>query len=249
MSELDETAPDGDTTMTTDTHSSAQAAAAIVDDYFSTPLRALHDLIEPFATAVADAAAAGPLTTTRIDALVGLYARTALDLVDIPVYGTGFAAAVDLLADARLHLSWWLGEDRRRFVPALEDFSKKTVDYSTLEWYRMPMSTGAPYVAGPYVDYLCSDDYMITIALAAQVDGARIGIAGFDILVSAIDRDLTPRFSSLDAEVTVVNSMGRIVISTDNRLTPGDALRGTRLAGLPRTTCPAVGLAVIVEPR
>ncbi len=83
---------------------------------------------------------------------------------------------------------------------ASQSLNKENIDYSALEWYRVPMTTGEPHVAGPYVDYLCSDEYTITIAVPADVDGERIGVAGLDLLVSAVERDLTHRFAALGSE-------------------------------------------------
>lgn len=232
--------------MNTATDTATQAAAAIVEDYFAAPVRALVDWVGPFATQVAEARATGPLTRSKIDALVRPHALKTLDLRGVPVYGAGFIAAIDLLADAHSHLAWWQGDDRRQLVLASQSLNKENIDYSALEWYRVPMTTGEPHVAGPYVDYLCSDEYTITIAVPADVDGERIGVAGLDLLVSAVERDLTHRFAALGSEVTLTNGVGRVVVSTDPRWATGDSVRGSGLADLPRVACPTVALDVIV---
>jgi len=233
--------------MSTDTTTAIEAAATIVRDYFSSPIRALLGWVTPLAEQVAAAERSGPLTRAKIDALVRPYALETLDLPGVPVYGAGFIAAIDLLADAHSHLAWWQGEDRRQLVLASQSVNKENIDYSALEWYRVPMSTGNPHVAGPYVDYLCSDEYTITIAAPAEVDGTRIGVAGLDLLVAAVERELTPRFAALGHEVTLTNGVGRVVVSTDPRCATGDSVRGSRLASLPRVACEGVALDVIVE--
>ncbi|PKQ33137.1 MAG: hypothetical protein CVT61_17775 [Actinobacteria bacterium HGW-Actinobacteria-11] len=234
--------------MNTATDTAIQAAAAIVEDYFTAPVRTLLDWVDPFAAQVSEARATGPLTRSKIDTLVEPHALTTLALQERPVYGAGFIAAIDLLTDAHSHLAWWQGEDRRQLVLASQSLNKENIDYSALEWFRVPMATGEPHVAGPYVDYLCSDEYTITIAVPAEVDGARIGVAGLDLLVSAVEQDLTPRFAALGCEVTLTNGVGRVVVSTDPRWATGDSVRGSGLAALPRVGCEGVALDVIVEP-
>ena len=222
-------------------------AAAIVEEYFSAPRRSLLDWVGPFAEQVTEAKRSGPLTSARIDALVEPHALSTLSLTDAPIYGAGFIAAIDLPSDARSHLAWWQGEERRHLVLAAQSLNKENIDYSALEWYRIPMATGRPHFAGPYVDYLCSDEYTITIAAPAEIDGERIGVAGLDMLVSAVERDLLPRFATLGHPVTVSNGIGRVVVSTDPRCATGDAVRGTRWAGLPRVSCSGVALDVIID--
>ncbi|PRA80420.1 cache domain-containing protein [Microbacterium sp. MYb66] len=234
--------------MNTATDTAIQAAASIVEDYFSAPVRALVDWVEPFAAQASEAKSSGPLTRSKVDALVKPHALATLGLRGVPVYGAGFIAAIDLLSDAHGHLSWWQGEDRRQLVLASQSVNKENIDYSALEWYRVPMATGEPHVAGPYVDYLCSDEYTITIAVPAEVDGLRIGVAGLDLLVAAVERDLTPRFAALGREVTLTNGVGRVVVSTDPRWATGDSVRGSGLADLPRVACEGVALDVIVDP-
>ncbi|UWF78324.1 MULTISPECIES: cache domain-containing protein [Microbacterium] len=233
--------------MSRTTTAPASAAAEIVTRYFGSPIRMLSGWVEPFAERVAELQRTGPLTRAKIDDLVEPYALRTLDLEDVPVYGAGFIAAIDLLADAHSHLAWWQGEDRRQLVLASQSVNKEHIDYSELEWYRVPMATGAPHVAGPYVDYLCSDEYTITIAVPATVDGTRIGVAGLDLLVSEVERELTPRFAALGQQVTLTNGVGRVVVSTDPRCATGDSVRGSRLADLPRIHCAGVALDVIVE--
>ncbi|WP_435744212.1 cache domain-containing protein [Microbacterium sp. PMB16] len=232
--------------MKTGTDMATRNAVTIVEEYFAAPIRSLRDWVSPFAEQVAEARRAGPLTSAGLDALVEPHALTMLGLGAVPVYGAGFIAAIDLLADAHSHLAWWQGEDRRQLVLAAQSVNKENIDYSALEWFRVPMATGEPHVAGPYVDYLCSDDYTMTIAVPAAVDGERIGVAGLDLLVASVERELTPRLAGLGSEVTLTNSVGRVVVSTDPRCAPGDSVRGSRLADLPRVACAGVTLDVIV---
>ncbi|WP_309129654.1 cache domain-containing protein [Microbacterium sp.] len=233
--------------MSTRTPTTPAAAAKIVEEYFGDPIRMLLSWIEPVSHELATALQDGALTRAKLDSLVEPYALRTLDLEDVPVYGAGFIAAIDVLSDAHSHLAWWQGAERRQLVLASQSVNKEHIDYSELEWYRVPMSTGEPHVAGPYVDYLCSDEYTITIAVPAIADGTHLGVAGLDLLVSEVERELTPRFAALGQQVTLTNGVGRVVVSTDPRCATGDSVRGSRLADLPRISCAGVALDVIVE--
>lgn len=233
--------------MTIDTTVAHTAATRIVEEYFGAPIRMLLGWVNPCAEQLSGILREGPLTRAKLDAIVEPYAAQTLGLHDVPVYGAGFIAAIDLLADAHSHLAWWQGDDHRKLVLASQSVNKEYIDYSELEWYRVPMSTGSPHVAGPHVDYLCSDEYTITIAVPAEAHGARLGVAGLDLLVSDVERELTPRFTALGQQVTLTNGMGRVVVSTDPRCATGDSVRGSRLAELPRVSCDGVALDLIIE--
>lgn len=232
--------------MTTGMDRAIREATGIVEEYFSGPTQSLLHWVGPFSERLAEDRRSGNLTSARIDALVKPRALDTLERTEAPVYGAGFIAAIDLPSDARSHLAWWQGDDRRQLVLAAQSLNKENIDYSALEWYRIPMATGRPHLAGPYVDYLCSDEYTITIAVPAEIDGERIGVAGLDMLVAEVERDLLPRFVALDHDVTVTNNIGRVVLSTDPHCASGDAVRGSRWADHPRHPCASVPLDVIV---
>lgn len=234
--------------MTTATSTSTTArAAAIVSHYFSAPIASLEATALLLGTELAASGNLGPLSSQQIDALVEPHALATVALPDVHIYGAGFIAAVGLLTDERNHLSWWQGDDPKRLLLAAQSVNKEHIDYSELEWFRVPMETGRGHVAGPYVDYLCSDEYTITIAAPVHIDGTFVGVAGLDLLIDSVERQLLPKLAELGEKVTIVNSVGRVVISTDARHATGDAVRGGALAELARTACEGVALEIIAE--
>ncbi|MGM1028735.1 MAG: cache domain-containing protein [Actinomycetota bacterium] len=220
---------------------------AIVTEYFGRAIAALESWKAEFAEELRLALARGPVSTDALDALVAPYARRTF-AVDLPVYGAGFIAALDSLADARSHLAWWQGADRSQLVLAAQSVTKQHIDYSELEWYRVPQQTGEAHVAGPYVDYLCSDEYTITIASPVLLDGVFMGVAGLDLLIDQVERDLTPRLARLGGDISVVNGIGRVLLSTSSRRETGDSIRGTARDGLACYPCPGMALEVMQGP-
>ncbi|WOF23242.1 cache domain-containing protein [Microbacterium betulae] len=230
-----------------DTGTAVDHAASIVESYFRAPVTALVDTAEVLSADLGGTRGASPLTASSLDGLVRPHAMSLLALPGVAAYGAGFIAALDLVDGARGHLAWWQGSARTRLVLASQPLGKERIDYSDMEWFRVPLRTGAPHVAGPYVDYLCSDEYTVTIsAPVTTTGGVFAGVAALDILVDSIERDLTPRLEQIGRPVTLVNGVGRVVVSTDHRSAAGDSVRGSRLAALPRTACGDVALDVIV---
>jgi hypothetical protein len=219
--------------------------AAIVTDYFGRAIAELATWQSRLADELRDARSSGPMTTDVLDGLVAPYAYRAFDAVDLPVYGAGFIAAVDSLSDARSHLAWWQGAHRTQLVLAAQSINKQHIDYSELEWYRVPLETGAAHVAGPYVDYLCSDEYTITVAAPVVLDDAFVGVAGLDLLIDQVERDLTPRLAALGDDISIVNGVGRVLLSTSPRRETGDSIRREALDALRRFPCPGMALEVV----
>lgn len=129
--------------------------------------------------------------------------------------GAGFVAAPGILADAQWYLSWWQGEDREQ----LDSTRYVSVDYTSNEWFRVPAETGAPHIAGPYVDYLCTRENALTIAVPASNDHGFVGVVGADILVRDFEAAILHAFQGTEA--VLINGERRLVVSADPTLAPG----------------------------
>ncbi|QKJ20875.1 PDC sensor domain-containing protein [Microbacterium hominis] len=228
---------------TTATRSASEVAAhvaATIDDIFAT-IDGWRALVEEQWTrdAAPSAASLDPLVARFAVPAVG--GRTLLT-------GAGFVAAPGTLADAEWHLAWWLagvaGAAPRRLATIDDPRHEQFRDYTTLEWWRIPALTGARHLTGPYVDYVCTDDYTVTITTPVVVDGEMVGLVGADALVDRLERELLPVLRGGRAPATLVNSSGRVVTSTDARREPGSLLRGD---GIPEAVR-AVDAAPVILP-
>ena len=221
-------------------------AVGVVTSFFGAALEAVESWRHELAADLAAAGGAGHLTVAQADGLVEPYARTCFSVPGLPVYGAGFVAARGLLVDANNHLAWWQGSQQSQLTLATQAIDKEHIDYSGLEWYRVPMTTGAAHIAGPYVDYLCSDEYTVTAAVPVYLDGEFAGVAGLDLLVDGIERQLVPLLEDEEVDFTIVNGLDRVVLSTDPRRATGDSLRSDpTLLDLRRFPCPDLPLAVL----
>ncbi|MGV8970124.1 MAG: cache domain-containing protein [Microbacteriaceae bacterium] len=178
----------------------------------------------------------GSMNTTHVDALVESLVVPHLSAPNALIIGAGFVASPGLLADSEWHLAWWLGHSNTfrmgtadpsiRRLYAVEDSAADNFrDYTTLEWWRVPASTRSPHITGPYVDYLCTDDYTLTLTVPVLIGDRLIGVTGADIYVNDIERLLLPHVRAIGRTATVVNSSGRVVVSTDSQRPTGSLLR------------------------
>lgn len=196
----------------------------------------------------------GVLSSADVDELVEQLVTAQLGRDDALIIGAGFVATPGFLSDTDWHLAWWLGRSNtfglgnadpsvRRLAatedPAAEDFR----DYTELEWWRVPTTTGAPHITGPYVDYLCTDDYTLTLTMPVRGGGRMIGLAGADLYVNDIERALLPFVRSIGQPATILNASGRVVVSTDPHRATGSVLRQPHADGIP---CGATSLVLVL---
>jgi hypothetical protein len=158
---------------------------------------------------------------------VGLLARE-----DGLLVGAGYVAAPGTLADAPYWLEWWTVpgvEDEPATPepldvvvdPAAEDFR----DYTTLPWFAVPRDSGDRHVTGPYVDYLCTDEYTLTFTVPVVAGGRFAGVVGADVYVRHVELRTLAQIEALPGSVTLVNSVGRVLVSNDDSLDSGALVR------------------------
>lgn len=201
----------------------AAEAVRLVDAFFDAPVAALRTAVATFAVELDWMLERGDISVSRLDELVEPYSERLRELDAVEVFGAGFVAARGLFGDAAGHLSWWQGRPCRKLLLAAE--SKDHIDYTSLEWFRRPATTGEPHIAGPYVDYLCNDEHTLTHAVPVVLERGFAGVMALDVLVATAERDLLPRLIALDDELTVVNRAGRVLLSTGLDLATGDTVR------------------------
>jgi hypothetical protein len=175
------------------------------------------------------------------------------------IIGAGFVARPGFIPDAPWHLAWWLGHantfgvagpakpELRRLVAVEDEHSENFRDYTTLEWWRVPASTHERHITGPYVDYLCTDDYTLTLTMPAFHDGAMIGVVGADLYVSDIERALLPAVRGAGRRAALVNASGRVVVASDSSRPTGSLIRRETWDQHDRVVPCANGLALLID--
>lgn len=202
-------------------------------------------------------AADGAISAAALDSVVADLVIPTLATPGALIIGAGCVAAPGFLVDTEWHLAWWLGHSNTfgtgsadpsvRRLEADEDPSSENFrDYTALEWWRVPARTVSPHITGPYVDYLCTDDYTLTLTVPLLHEGTMVGIVGADLYVNEIERLLLPRLRGVRGPATVVNSAGRVVVSTDPHRATGSLLRSDGVSHAEGTPCGETGLSLLV---
>lgn len=90
--------------------------------------------------------------------------------------------------------------------------------YRGFDWYTLPRSLGQSTVVGPYVDYLCGDEYTLTVSvpsLPSFNDDPFTGVFVADLAVGTIERVLLPALANTSTPLVIAHTDGRILTSTD----------------------------------
>lgn len=200
---------------------------AVLDVLMSISDEALT-LVEQVATTVRTVFTADP--TPRAADLGGVerVVAPALSRPDSRVHGAGFVAGADVLAGSEWWLEWFLraadGAPQRLIAEAKQGV-ENFYDYAAQPWYTVPQQTGRAHVTGPYVDYLCTDDYTLTYTIPVHHDGMFVGVAGADVRVFTVESEVLPALRAVGRHLAVVNAHGRIVTSNSGRFVSGTMLR------------------------
>ena len=180
--------------------------------------------LERVRSEVAALFSAGPVTSTALR--TRLESGTLEFLRNPDLVGGGFVVTPGVLSDRRLYLAWWQGEERDFLGAADAPATGEAIDYTRQPWYRTPERTGELTLVGPYVDFVCTDEYVMTATVPVYVEGRMVGVAGADTLVETLETMLLPGLR--EAGATLVNGQGKAVVSADPQLATGDPLTGAR---------------------
>jgi hypothetical protein len=172
----------------------------------------------------------GGTTATDLDRL----SPQVVELLDGLVVGAGFIAAPRLLADQQFGFEWWTnapsGTPTQLFI-SLDPSSEYFLDYTRQSWFTVPRDTGRRHITGPYVDYLCTDEYTLTFTLPVrgETGSGFAGVVGADVFVREFEHATLPRLHALAvdrrARAALVNAQGRVIVSTSARQATGSLVR------------------------
>ncbi|WP_022889250.1 cache domain-containing protein [Agromyces italicus] len=242
----------------------AQPAAEAVADLFARVFDRLAQWRSPIEQAIAPAirsladpaAVTGEVRPADLDQVVAGLVLPRLTEPDPLLVGAGFIADGEIVRGRDVHFAWWLGalddnpvlgstDTPTRLDLSTRGYTEYLRDFRALEWYRIPATTRHAHVTGPYVDHLCTCDYILTLTMPVHApDGERmVGVVGADISVRRLEQELLPRFLAVAAPLALVNADGRVVLSTDPELQVGQLADASAATSL---ECPGTPFRVLV---
>ncbi|MEV0380416.1 cache domain-containing protein [Nonomuraea sp. NPDC050643] len=145
------------------------------------------------------------------------------------VAGAGFIAAPGLLADAPWYLEWWQDDPSGTPVQLLRDLDpagSAFYDYTHWEWYTGPYEGAERTICGPYVDYLCTDEYSLTLSVPVPAGGSFAGVAAADVFVRRFEEAVGPALRGVPVPAFVISAAGRVVASNTAKWIGGSVFRG-----------------------
>ncbi|MEV0614155.1 cache domain-containing protein [Nonomuraea sp. NPDC050404] len=163
------------------------------------------------------------------------------------VAGIGFIAAPGLLVDAPWYLEWWQDDPSGRPVQLLRDLDpagSAFYDYTHWEWYAGPCEGAERTICGPYVDYLCTDEYSLTLSVPVTAGGVFAGVAAADVFVRRFEGAVVPVLREVPAPAFVISAAGRVVASSTAKWIGGSVFRGED--GFEAHPCGELPLSLVV---
>lgn len=151
------------------------------------------------------------------------------------VVGAGYVSAPGVLADRDYWLQWWADYDiprtgrPQRLRVELDPSGELFRDYTELPWFAVPAASGERHVTGPYVDYLCSDEYTLTFTVPVHAGDRFAGVVGADVHAQDVERLATPMLARLDEPAALLNTANRVLAAAGSGLVAGDLVRGPAL--------------------
>ncbi|GGN62439.1 hypothetical protein GCM10010112_20580 [Actinoplanes lobatus] len=215
-------------TITNETTALAERVTALAESAFATAdglRRRAEDLFTGGRPTSADLAVLRPWVTEALGGLIN-----GAGVITVP------------LADGRPGLEWWMGSPERRSQLALDldPASDTFVDVGRQPWYSVPRATGRRHVTGPYVDYVCAEQYALTFTVPVTDHGTFAGIAGADVFVGDFERALRPALRAVGTPVALVNTHGRVVAGSTAHHLAGSLIRDAHIRTALLTALPAV---------
>jgi hypothetical protein len=168
-----------------------------------------------------------PVSAAALTELVEPLAASTL--ASHPVVGAGFVVNPGSLTDRDLYLAWWQGEEQQPLAERGVPIGHHVFDYTRHEWFRTPLLTGARHVTGPYVDYVCTDEYVLTATVPVLVGGRMVGVAGADTRLETFEQLMRQPLRGA-GDVVLVNTHDRCVVAADPLLRSGQKVDPTAYA-------------------
>lgn len=245
--------------MTTSEHAApVEAVAAAVGEVFARVFDQLAAWRAPIEELIARATIGGEVRPTELDQAVAELVIPRLVEADALLVGAGFIADGEIVRGREVHFAWWLGplddnpvlgstDGPTRLDLSTRGYTEYLRDFRSLEWYRIPATTRHAHVTGPFVDHLCTCDYILTLTMPVHGAGGErmVGVVGADVAVRRLERELLARFLEVETPLALVNADGRVVVSTEPALQVGqlaDATAATSVA------CPGTPFRIVVDP-
>ncbi|MCG2623262.1 cache domain-containing protein [Arthrobacter sp. I2-34] len=145
------------------------------------------------------------------------------------VVGAGVIFSISSIQDAEGVLEWWFKNDDNAIEKLDFDLAPEGnsfYDYEQLPWFSIAARTGQQTIAGPYVDYLGFNEYIMTCTVPSYVRGNFIGVTGCDLRVRDLEQVFIPMIRSVPGDAAILNgNENRVVLGNSGRFLVGERIK------------------------
>jgi hypothetical protein len=166
--------------------------------------------------------------------------------------GAGIVSIHPTVTTRARSLMWWVA---RRIngqcepVPLDADLTELGTYQSGLEeieWYRVPAATRRRHMTGPFVDYMCTDQFAFTFTAPLEISGEFYGVAGIDMTVRSLESRIESILEELSEDAILLANHDLVAISLDPRFATGSRLKPVDLKASTITEVPGTALSIAV---
>jgi hypothetical protein len=222
-------------------------------DLVDETMRGVFTQLDTWRTRIEDALVDEP-RAAALDDLVASLVLPVLGADDPLLIGAGFIADAEVVGTRGVHFAWWLGPlddnpvlgattEPTRLDLSTRGYTEYLRDFRSLEWFRVPATTLQAHVTGPFVDHLCTCDYMLTFTSPVRLarTGAIAGVVGADVAVRRLEREVFPAMLRADRPAALVGEHGRVIVTT----APEMPVASLVAPDAPRVACATAPFAIV----
>jgi hypothetical protein len=187
--------------------------------------------VAAFADAVADDLQGRLGTRDRVSPrdLTGLEGLSGEFLATHPfAIAAGAIFSPEVVSDGARVLEWWVAQLEGRpskLVLDLTPGGPRYYDYERLPFFTTALATGEQTIWGPYVDYLGSDEYILTHTAPIAVGRRLAAVVGYDMRIRDLESAIMPALRAISGDAALLNASGRVVVGNSGRYLVGERVR------------------------
>lgn len=166
--------------------------------------------------------------------------------------GAGIVSVHPTVLARSRSLLWWVTQlENSRVEPLpldadLTELGTYQAGLEDIEWYRVPATTGRPHMTGPFVDYMCTDQFAFTFTVPLEISGEFYGVAGIDMTVRSLEEEIETLLEDVSPDAILLSNTDLVAISLDPQFATGSRLKPAQLGSYALTPAPGTLLSVAV---
>ncbi|SMY04259.1 hypothetical protein BSP239C_03774 [Brevibacterium sp. 239c] len=164
--------------------------------------------------------------------------------------GAGIVSVHPTVLARSRSLLWWVTQRENGHVDPLPldadltELGTYQAGLEDIEWYRVPAATGRPHMTGPFVDYMCTDQFAFTFTVPLEISGEFYGVAGIDMTVRSLEEQIESLLEDLSPDAILLSNTDLVAISLDPQFATGSRLKSEQLEAYDLTLVPGTLLSI-----